>query len=413
MTELTNSSGRPKLLALEGLRGLCALSILVSHISHDSTGFRTGGMSHFPGYVPAFISYFGGIGVLVFFVLSGFVIGYTNQGCFNRANVVLYLKRRFIRLYPIYLLVILISFAVANEFGDVTKLLGHLFFLQTWLVDNVSSNGVLWTLHLEAGFYLLYLFIWWRPVYLRLWLAVCAGACFFSPFCDIHLLLVLGYFYLWLLGLKLAQSVSGSGELPNDTDPSMRRAFWLSLFVSIAYITSSVPEILVSRYQVSGHGQLSLLSVFMLSGLLVTLVSVPLGQIDWRHFYLSLTWATTSSALAVAWAVYSGNWNLIYSYQMASIYLLLAGGSLVLSPAKIEISGLLSRAAWWGSISYSLYLIQNPIERTVFPLISKSSSIEVWWSVSFAVFMIVVVTSCFLELVLQPRIANFLRKKLL
>lgn len=85
--------------ALEGLRGLAALWVAYSHIFFYE--FKLD-----PAYHPTFS--FGSLfnaahgGILIFFALSGYVIGLTNQLPFTKSNAIRYLLRRFIRLYPIY-----------------------------------------------------------------------------------------------------------------------------------------------------------------------------------------------------------------------------------------------------------------------------------------------------------------------
>lgn len=203
MAENKQASG--KILCLEGLRGLCALSVLLSHVFWNATGYRTSHESYFPGYFWAFIGDFSNIGVLLFFVLSGFVIEYTTQMPFSWGEAKRYLARRFIRIYPIYILVLIFSFSLSDNPSDTwLRFSGNALFLQTWLVKCLSNNSVFWTLHLEIAFYLLYLLVWrFKPKinYLLFGTALCAMV---SPFIESHLLRIFGYFFLWVAGLNLA-----------------------------------------------------------------------------------------------------------------------------------------------------------------------------------------------------------------
>jgi len=92
--------------ALEGLRGLAALWVAYAHVFGFKYELDPAYHLTFP-----FQDYFHAAhgGILIFFVLSGYVIGLTNQAPFSRANALPYLLRRFIRLYPIYLLSIILG----------------------------------------------------------------------------------------------------------------------------------------------------------------------------------------------------------------------------------------------------------------------------------------------------------------
>jgi len=113
---------------------------------------RTGNESYFPGYIAAFIANFGSIGVLLFFVLSGFVIGKTTKEPFSALAARNYIARRMIRLYPIYLVAIAASFLVAGEPLWSKSFLVHATFMETWLGPTISMNLPLWTLHMEFMF---------------------------------------------------------------------------------------------------------------------------------------------------------------------------------------------------------------------------------------------------------------------
>jgi peptidoglycan/LPS O-acetylase OafA/YrhL len=92
----------------EGLRGLCALIVLYTHLFAPFPHID-------PGYAPteAFWWFEAGQGaVLLFFVLSGYVIGLTNQRPFSRAAAANYGWRRFVRIVPLYVLAVLLSYWV-------------------------------------------------------------------------------------------------------------------------------------------------------------------------------------------------------------------------------------------------------------------------------------------------------------
>ena len=136
--------------SLDGLRGLAAYTVVVSHFS-NSTGIFGG----------LFGSGAGQVGVLLFFVLSGFLMG---RLYFDRPLSVTrvgdFFRRRFARVVPLYLIVVLASYLWLRWYGipwplyGVTgdALLAHLLF--------VDGTGILWTVPTEIQFYVLFPLFW-------------------------------------------------------------------------------------------------------------------------------------------------------------------------------------------------------------------------------------------------------------
>jgi len=114
----------------------------------------------------------GSFAVECFFVISGFLI---SRSYFNNYDLMSYAKSRFLRIYPLYFIVIISCFVFGlfvtelnvNEYlrtGGVEYLFYNLFFLNFLqptlpgvFVDNVNSiaiNGSLWTLKVEVLFYI-------------------------------------------------------------------------------------------------------------------------------------------------------------------------------------------------------------------------------------------------------------------
>jgi peptidoglycan/LPS O-acetylase OafA/YrhL len=167
--------------SIDALRGLAALSVVIYHarellwVGLAATYHRYGlrpDFSALAGYLTAPFSY-GGQGVTLFFVLSGYCIhrrgaaklaadSETKLDCRNFA------LRRFWRIYPTYfcglLLTALIDWWLASRFGvrpagqdnSVLSFLVSLFALQDYLAMPFGSNGVFWTLAFEIHLYIAY-----------------------------------------------------------------------------------------------------------------------------------------------------------------------------------------------------------------------------------------------------------------
>lgn len=137
--------------SLNTLRGLAALIVLVSHYSNATL------------WLDAMLGTYGGqIGVMLFFILSGFLMAYLYGG---KALTGKALKRfsvaRAARVVPLFYLVVLASY-IATQLGypealfrivNEKWLLAHLLFLNGW--------DILWTIPPEIQFYALFPLFWW------------------------------------------------------------------------------------------------------------------------------------------------------------------------------------------------------------------------------------------------------------
>src|SRR5580658_2392414 len=178
---------RPDIPALTGLRFYAAFFVLIAHgcaallVVHET-----------PDGAIYWVRQASGFGMTLFFVLSGFVIHY------NYANLVTgvgvkgigsYLWARFARLYPLFLLMMLLYVLVSSRHIDYWT--GHperlssifralpyfLFSVQSWfyvLIDNNplldaigGASPITWSISTEWFFYFIYLAFVWLVLKLR------------------------------------------------------------------------------------------------------------------------------------------------------------------------------------------------------------------------------------------------------
>jgi peptidoglycan/LPS O-acetylase OafA/YrhL len=153
---------------LDGLRGLAACMVLVSHVS-NVTGLW-GGLAGTGG---------GQVGVMVFFVLSGYLIaGLYLERPFTAASIQDYITKRAVRVLPMFYFIVTVALilqAVQSRTGlrvsffpvPLDEAIRHYAIL--------SGVGVLWTIPVEIHFYLLFIGLWWlRTRYGNAWLgAIC------------------------------------------------------------------------------------------------------------------------------------------------------------------------------------------------------------------------------------------------
>lgn len=210
-------SGKGKLLRLEAMRGLAAVYVVLHHtIPHQAAlgGIKIGVMLRF-----------GQEAVILFFLLSGFVINYSYRlgidKTFSR-----YFRNRFLRVYIPLLIVLFLSYLSASyNVGaliniDGRTLIGNIFMLQDWsfarpnvIVDAYMDNGPLWSLSYEWWFYMLYFPIVNGGLSVvardRLVFLTCLSAAVLYIFHPYYFVRVLMYLSIWWVGVRLADAYLG------------------------------------------------------------------------------------------------------------------------------------------------------------------------------------------------------------
>jgi len=203
---------KPRLLIIEALRALAAFYILVHHavLIH----VRADAPSLARGFV------FGQAAVMLFFLLSGFVIYYSSFGQDPNVKWKSFLIRRFRRIYPVFLLALIVSYLSACIRSGAIEdprgwyLLGNLLMLQdqqteagNWF-EPYWDNTPLWSLGYEWAFYMMFYPIarfvavrWQKGVVVGLGLVGFAAFVWWpNPVARF-----LTYFVIWWLGVELAR----------------------------------------------------------------------------------------------------------------------------------------------------------------------------------------------------------------
>jgi peptidoglycan/LPS O-acetylase OafA/YrhL len=159
--ETTLPAPRPSHLpALTGLRFFLALWVIVNHLVGKGHIYEPA-VQTLPGPLQA-IMRGGYLAVPTFFVLSGFVLARTYASTqWSAANVRKYLLGRFARVYPVYLLSLLIVVPFIVKAKDQPKgwlVAMHLTLTQGWWVGHYTAgwNTPAWTLSCELFFYLMF-----------------------------------------------------------------------------------------------------------------------------------------------------------------------------------------------------------------------------------------------------------------
>ncbi|RYY73213.1 MAG: acyltransferase [Gammaproteobacteria bacterium] len=139
---------RDKMPNLDGVRATACLLVIMAHLP-------------LPGHLTAV----GALGVAIFFVLSGFLMGYLyGESAWNTQSVVKYGIARFSRIAPIYWVVIAVCLILTQidpnfilPIEGTKSVARHVFF---------SGNvGVFWSIPLEVQYYVFFIFVWWGISY--------------------------------------------------------------------------------------------------------------------------------------------------------------------------------------------------------------------------------------------------------
>ncbi|WP_413673049.1 acyltransferase family protein [Massilia cellulosiltytica] len=185
---------------LDLLRYFAALMVYLFHAGH------------FSHYRLPFFGTYGGLGVAVFFVLSGFVIAFSSTG--KRRDIVDYFIARFARLWSVALPAIVLTLVLDTvgqwlalsayapmqpypaykwiaASGITALFLNEIWFLDIWL----GTNGPFWSLSYEFWYYAIFATL----IYFRGWQRVAMAGlvmCIAGPGIIIA-------FPVWLLGVGL------------------------------------------------------------------------------------------------------------------------------------------------------------------------------------------------------------------
>ncbi len=335
--------------ALEGLRGLAAIWVAYSHIFFYN--FKID-----PAYHPAFS--FGYLlnaahgGVLIFFALSGYVIGLTNRLPFSKANAIKYLLRRFIRLYPIYVIAIILGIIAAPT--DTWKtILGNFLFLQAGISALLSGNGVLWTLHYEVVYYIAFLAIWYfRPKIIPLMIGSLIVACLF-PCIPLIPPIISGYaagWLFWLFGLWLAWKKPRSESFS-------KFPLFTYILLYIATDKLSIGESLLSNL---GLTWLRLAEINITDFVYFPLCALLFASLTKRYIPY-LRWLGT---IAISLPIFQTSYLVATDKLFTDQGLLFASIQMILGLAIFGwniSSNIFSSFTFFGSISYGIYVFHMPI----------------------------------------------------
>lgn len=193
---------------LDALRGLAALAVVLFHYTFLYNE-RIGHSEEL-----SFIASYGGLGVYLFFIISGFVIFLTLKRCKSHTD---FIVSRFSRIFPAYWIAIILTAIVVNIYDlkglhrSIDEILVNLTMLQGYIgIQHVDE--VYWTLTYELLFYtFMYLIYRLKLIHkidhiLFLWLSLQLSSILIEYYYGwfpwkITYFMILGYIHLFAAGI--------------------------------------------------------------------------------------------------------------------------------------------------------------------------------------------------------------------
>lgn len=330
-------------LNIEGLRGICAITVVFAHVfGNNILGFKSN----------SFLSYinFAHNAVLVFFILSGYVIGLNyNPPDFSKKQ---YLFKRWLRIYPIYFITLLFVFAIEPSLS-LSKVIGNLLLISGPL-PKVSTNGPLWSIHYEVFFYLFFLII------NKTQKGIIFQMAFFTLlavliYINTHWPQIIGGYFagvvFWLSGFLLS-------KLPTEvTHSKIRIVCLLLLLMAVNHISPGTIFLNRLGFKNEFKDIISFADLFSLPiCILLILEGCNIKLVSWIKPTLYII-SFSFPILILLYLAYAGR---ITENERWIVCLVALFFSFIFYFIRQD-SNILKKFAFWGSISYALYIIHYPI----------------------------------------------------
>lgn len=375
-----------RLPALDGLRGLAALSVLIGHHNANPAWVGFSALSAVQSRVSASLA------VCVFFTLSAFLLTYllvTERACHGRVSIGRFFVRRIFRIWPLYFVVLgfgvwstIHYFNFAHD-DRIAWIVNHLWLYASftsnwsqafhqlfgWMDYGHSPQAVLWSIAVEEQFYL------------------------FCPFVVVALLRASPRQRLWWIAALLTAAMS----------------YRLATLLTLWPLQTSMPRAIIY------YATPSYIDVFVIGGAagwltargsairvhgLVALGALALAAVVWRNMLVD----------AMPWAYLVAQPVVALGFSLTMLWLVQNPNS---RPARVLGSWAF---ASMGALSYGMYL-WHPIALDFYggPLrdLTFNLPLDVRETISFAAFICVPIAVATVSYFLIERPARRLRQYLL
>jgi len=416
-SNLTPQVTRKYNVNLDVLRGAAASIVMMRHlISYDTIFDKNFTIKSFVVYNPP-----AHLAVLVFFILSGYVIGLNHPTISSGTELKDYIKKRLLRIIPIYFVVVLASVLLLNPGTELAVVLANLCFISVPMDNVLNEVSTIWSLYYEMLYYFVYIaFAWFR---INLFKTVIGGliiiAGMFAAFHNVRInplltSMLIGFIF-WITGAYIA-TVKTWKEWPLT---SSRMIGIFLLILSIGSFNPYGPILKLLHVRLADYSSLSwfqqsisyddlffypytVLLIFVLTNAYSRLNSMLL----WLTFGLSF--ARLFMIIYMYGFAYLQKEHLALPASLLSISLLLW----VLNFNVHErVKHMIKATAPLSKISYALYLAHLPM-LFIFAKLPASGSVVLFILKVLAYIISVMIVSYLLELHFQPFVKRlFYRKK--
>ncbi len=392
-------------LPLDGLRGLCAALVFYAHAFAPSAALD-------PRWAPPPQFWWLNLGyaaVMMFFVLSGYVIGLTTTGPATAANARRYLSRRALRLLPVNTAAVLLAWAVlpTNPVGTVLANLGFLQNSEAYpggvIFGLLPNNTNLWSLNYEAVYYLAFLAWWrWAPRAAWVWsgLALLALA---SP-AGLPVTAQVSHYacggLYWFAGLAIARQSNPAATA------SAQRGNWPAAFLGLYALWTLAPfrhlTVSFEWYPLIGLTPASIHRLDFLLACVWCLLAVSGRAPSLQRWFALLTLGWSTAGLFITYAIEpftATDW--LAATALTAAWLLVRW---------IPEARLLARLAPLGAVSFGIYAFALPIQFAQQKLFPEFSGSPLTFITRLAVLGLLTVG---LAWVVERKLTPWLRRRLL
>jgi peptidoglycan/LPS O-acetylase OafA/YrhL len=381
-----------KNLQLEGLRGFSSLLVFFGHVFIWEPFLPTDKFVNSQVSQILIAIFAGRIGVLLFFVLSGYVMGkaYHYNKIFPLRK---YLLKRWVRIYPMYAIAVCFSAVLLPT--SIWQVFGHLLFLNPNFTSAIPANSVLWSVSYEFGYYLIFPLIFSIPFFRKnkavpvLVIAIVGSVVVLALNIKSYNISswIVG-FAIWSIGLVIAWNT----EIKNDNLSQQNHEYISSPQNIWSGITAAIAIDCFS------------------SGGITTFVAIPSillvfsGLINYK-ISRKLSWILLLTSFALTVVLFLAKGGLSVNKSTYVFGLILALLSLLL----MQLSSLpkqldLTYFAPIGTISYGIYIFHMPIMYSIAKIPYLGGGWLEWSGRLLMACALVLFISYLVEIKVQPRI---------
>ena len=384
---------------LEGLRGFAALAVMFSHGLARSNALET------KWKLPEAIPYFsvGALAVLLFFMLSGYVIGLTTLNS-PKLNVALFYKKRLIRLYPIYLLSFSALFILGTK-NSFFQTLGNLVMLQKdnnyWSISiPVETNlSPIWSINYEIIYYLIFPVIFIRKPKISLIIGTLILISLVGYYTTIFPLFLsdyaIGYFF-WICGLII------SWYFPNNNIKKFR--FLSYIFLIMTWSHFSIGKIILKGFHLFDareHG-LSLDVLLYIPVCIMVICDISQRSLPYKKGYVLY-----SFLLPLLLILYLFSVDRLFESIRWTISTVFYFISLLFFYEKKASTIVLKKLNFLGGISYGIYLFHWPLMIIIGKYYPYQGTVIAYLQKFSLWIILTLVFSYIAERIIQPQIKSY------